>query len=191
MSRLYSSGRASLSTFGSHFGSTAVANPFVAEAEFDPSKPGDQRKLAFANRFGLSAYASNANQLAVALSNPAKQLEQVNSSLNVITDKLSEVYEAYVQSLRKHYVPEEVIFAKADAYIRPQLAAELEILKMNYPFAVGNAAGGSFNPIIGLAEGRGVAPSTARDQFDNWKSMKKAFKARKKHRQAKKARKQK
>lgn len=194
MSRMY--GRASLDAFSldRSFGVENVPNPFdVGEtpAPFDLSKANDAKNLAFANRFGLSAYAANANQLAAALQNPAKQLVDVNVGLGQITGRLSTIYENYVKSLRKHYLPEEVVFAKADAYIRPMLAAEMELLKLQFPYAVGSGSGGAFNPIVGLAEGRGVAGEdfAARGQFENWRSMKKAFKKRKKHRAEKKRRK--
>lgn len=148
-------------------------------------------ELNFANRWGLTRYAQNANNLALALSDPAEQLREVNKHLGTISEKLNVNYSNYVGTLRKLYLPEEEVFARADAYIKPLLVNELELLKMQYPYAVGNAAGGQFNPLEGIAEGRGRAGQNydARRQFSNWRSLKKAFKKSKKHRRAKKARK--
>jgi len=148
----------------------------------------DNEDLKFATRFGLARYAQNSNDLANALRNPAAQLELVNQKLGDITSTLNTQYKNYVKNLRKLYLPEEEIFARADAYIRPLLAAELDILKLNYPYAIGGEAGGQYNPLIGLAQGLGNAGAgyEASGQFQNWRSLKKAFKAKKKARKAEK-----
>lgn len=164
---------------------TQVISPFTQQA-----KSANDDDLKFATRFGIARYAQNSNDLANALRNPADQLKLVNQKLGDITSTLNTSYKNYVASLRTLYLPEEEIFARADAYIRPLLAAEMDILKLNYPYAIGGEAGGQYNPLIGLAQGLGASSGgyEASTQFQNWRSLKKAFKARKKHRKAKKAR---
>jgi len=181
-------GAASLNSFGATYG---FENPYTGEAlkftsPFDPVKEGGYTDdLRFATRFGLSQYARSANDLANALQNPALQLKEVNQKVGEIAGRLNGMYKAYVGQLRQLYLPEEEVFARADAYIRPLMASEIELLRLAYPYAVGNAAGGQYSPLAGLAQGRGLSEQQgyeARKQFDNWRQLKKAFKARKKAR---------
>lgn len=145
-------------------------------------------QLQFANRFGISSYAANANNLAKALASPASQLIDVNARLGNMVERLTDLYQNYTANLRKLYLPEEVIFAKADAYIRPLMSAEMDLLKMEYPFAVGQLGGAEFTPLGGIAEGRGDASAyQARKQFSNWRSLKKAFKKQRKSRKRRKS----
>lgn len=167
-----------------------ISNPFDPRKNVNTSNQEQVAQLQFANRHGISKYAQNANQLALALSNPAVQLVEVNLALGELTAKLTDTYERYVGALRQQYLPEEEIFARADAYIKPLLAAEMDLLKMQYPYAIGGMAGGQYSPIAGIAQGRGKAGENfeAAKQFQNWRSLKKAFKARKAHRKGKKQR---
>lgn len=193
-SSIYSSGQASLDNFSTvpGFGfktwdgqDVAIQDPFTKEPIADNRQ--SKARLAFANRYGLSAYASNAHGLADALASPAQQLKNVNARLGDVVTKLTGLYENYVASLRTLYVPEDMIYAKADAYIRPLMAAEMDLLRMQYPYAVGQLGGGQFTPLAGIAEGRGDASGfQARKEFSNWRSLKKAFKKQRKNRKRRK-----
>jgi hypothetical protein len=193
-SSIYSSGQASLDSFSTvpGFGfqtwedkDVPIKDPF-SKGVIPATRQGRAR-LAFANRYGLSAYASNAEGLADALASPAQQLKNVNARLGDVVTKLTGLYENYVASLRTLYVPEDIIYAKADAYIRPLMAAEMDILRMEYPYAVGQLGGGQFTPLAGIAEGRGDASAyQARKEFSNWRSLKKTFKKQRKDRKRRK-----
>lgn len=190
---LYGGGQRSLDAFSRNagFGLTGVeiVDPFDTEKKIKPAE--DTAKFAelqFANRFGLSAYAGAANNLATALSNPATQLKEVNSRIGDIVGRLTKLYENYVATLRQVYLPEDEIYAKANAYITPLLAAEMDVLRMQYPFAIGGLGGGQFTPLAGIASARGDASGFAgARQFDNWRSLKKAFKKQKKDRKRRKS----
>jgi len=164
---------------------TAYPPIFGGDVDIKANDPASQAAVQFGTRFGINQYAKSTNQLAVALLNPAKQLQEVNTALMGINSDLSKEYITYVEALRGQFLPEEVVLEKADSYIKPIIAARMDILKLQFPYAFG---GGSpeFNPLVGIAEGRGAAEGAfqAHKQFQNYRELKKAFKAQKKARKA-------
>lgn len=159
------------------------------ELEVNPFQLGILPSLAeldFANRSGIGRMAHTTLALADSLENPASQLQKVVQEYKNVNKDLTTLYQGYVKELRQLSLPEEEVAMRADAWIKPTLAIKMEMLKLKYPFAVGGAAGGALNPIESLANGTGnVNHAKANKQFNNWRSLKKAFKAKKHHRRHK------
>lgn len=151
---------------------------------FDANSPeGD-----FGRRYGFARLGQQTNDLAIALRDPAFQLDTLNQEYTQIVKKLTDSYVAIGKDLRKLNLPDEEVIFRTDAYIKPQIATEMELLRLKYPFAVGGEAGGAYNPLASLASGLGNDNTfQAGRQFQNFRALKKAFKARKKHRAGKRA----
>jgi hypothetical protein len=143
----------------------------------------------FSRRYGFARLGQQTNDLATSLRDPAHQLDVVNQEYANIVASLTTRFADIGIKLRELNLSDEEILFRTDAYIKPQIATEMELLRLKYPFAVGGAAGGSFNPLAGLASGLGNENQfQAGHQFQNFRALKKAFKARKKHRASKRAR---
>ena len=94
------------------------------------------------------------------------------------------MYQNLVGAMKAMNLPDEEIVYRADAYIKPQIATSMELLRLRYPYAVGGAAGGILNPIQGIAEGVGPNPVKGVKQYQNVRELKKALKAAKAARNA-------
>ena len=154
-------------------------NPFsldATKADWDlTSAPAE-----FARRFGLSRLGLQTKDLALALTDPATQLKTVLKAYEDMTTGLTLQYQNLVAQLKNLNLPDEEVVYRADAYIKPQIATAMELLRLQYPYAVGGAAGGGLNPIEGLAQGIGSAPpAPGVKQYQNVRDLKKALKAAK------------
>ncbi len=154
-------------------------NPFSLEAtetQWDLTSA----QAEFARRFGLSRLGLQTKDLALALTDPATQLKTVLKAYETMTTGLTGQYQDLVAQLKNLNLPDEEVVYRADAYIKPQIAAAMELLRLQYPYAVGGAAGGGLNPIEGLAHGIGSAEAVPGvKQFQNVRDLKRALKAAK------------
>lgn len=101
----------------------------------------------FARRFGMARlYERNAN-LIKTLSDPKGALEQVNNELYSIATTKNAAYRKYLDQFRELGFGEEEAIARADILIGREIENELSLLQLTYPYAVGGAEAGGWDPV--------------------------------------------
>jgi hypothetical protein len=153
-------------------GETVPDNPFGENAlPTDAGALGYNAMIDFARRFGLARVGQTTNQLAEALKSPAEQLKKVNEGYARITAKLANEYNRHMQTMYKAALPDDEIRMRADAFIRPRIASELDMLRLQLPFAVGGMAQGQLNPLAMMATGMAGAEYKAGGEFKNLSAL--------------------
>lgn len=163
-------------------------NPFdgTGNASSNPTP-----ELDFARRFGFARLATQQRDLKDVIANPAGQMQIVLAAYQTANNALTTQYKNYLAELRELNLPDEEVVFRADAYIRPEIARRMEMLKLKYPYSVGDAGGPGLNPIGAIEAGVGsatLAPGgkgnsgAGVDARRNWRIAKQAFKALKKAR---------
>lgn len=142
-------------------------------------------QLDFARRFGFARIATQQRDLKNVIENPSRQMAVVLDAYKVANDDLTTLYTGYLKDLRELNLPDEEVVFRADAYIRPEIARRMEMLKLKYPYSVGE--GGGVSPLGAIEAGVGGSTFAAGagrgvDERRNWRVAKKAFKALKKAR---------
>lgn len=155
-------------------------NPFTGVDRGAPNAD-----LDFARRFGFARLATQQRDLAAVIQNPGGQMQTVLDEYATTNHALAKRYKKYLKQLRELNLPDEEVVFRADAYIRPEIARNMEMLRLKYPYSVGDVSGG-INPLSAIEAGVGEVTSgpPGVDERRNWRTAKKAFKALKKARKS-------
>lgn len=101
----------------------------------------------FARRFGMARlYERNAN-LIHTLADPKGALEDVNAELYNIAVSKDQTYKKYLDQFRELGFGDEEAIARADILIGREIENELSLLQLRYPYAVGGAEAGGWDPV--------------------------------------------
>lgn len=120
------------------------------------------RNADFARRFGIGRlYQRNANLIDTLVS-PEKALTKVNEALYKLGTTKADRYIQFINEYREQGFPEEEAVARADMLISRELENDLSMMQVKYPYALGGAAAGGWDPVSALLQDSniGKAPRT-------------------------------
>ena len=112
----------------------------------------DDRDAHFARRFGIARLFQRNNNLIDTLASPKTALETVNNALYSIGTTKAERYQQFINDYRVEGFPEEEAVARADMLISRELENDLAMLQVKYPYALGGAAAGGWDPVSALLQ---------------------------------------
>lgn len=116
----------------------------------------------FARRFGIGRlYQRNANLIDTLVA-PEKALTKVNEALYKLGNSKADRYIDFINEYREQGFPEEEAIARADMLISRELENDLAMMQVKYPYALGGAAAGGWDPVSALLQDSniGKAPRT-------------------------------
>jgi len=148
----------------SQIGYTSLFTQFSAERDDSTKKIWDEDKpeTAFGRRFGFARLYERNNNLIETLTSPATALTNVNEALVKKLQDKAQTYQRYLSEYRSLGFPEEECVARADMLIGREVENELSLMQVKYPYALGGAAAGGWDPVTHLLQNSsiGEAPRT-------------------------------
>lgn len=116
----------------------------------------------FNRRFGIARLFQRNTNLITTLTSPKTALETVNDELRRIGNEKAKRYVKFINDYRREGFPEEEAVARADMLISRELENDLSMMQVKYPYALGGAAAGGWDPVSALLQDSdiGKAPRT-------------------------------
>jgi hypothetical protein len=109
--------------------------------------PTRDRTEDFARRFGLSRVRKRNKNLIKTLLQPEQALTDVDNGLGEIAKRNADKFQDYLGEMRNLGFGEEEAQARADAMIGRDIATDLGLLQLKFPYAVGGAEAGGWDPV--------------------------------------------
>lgn len=104
----------------------------------------------FARRFGIARLYQRNENLITTLVNPSAALGGVNAALYKLGTDKADRYKTFLKEYRMQGFPEEEAVARADMLISRELENDLAMMQVKYPYALGGAAAGGWDPVSAL-----------------------------------------
>jgi len=104
----------------------------------------------FARRFGLSRVYERNYNLIKTLDDPKGALQEVNNNIFRIATQKDQNYQGYLDDLRNLGFGEQESIERADIMIGREIENDLFLLGQRYPYAVGGAAAGGWDPVSAI-----------------------------------------
>lgn len=115
--------------------------------------PGEDPAQAFNRRFGVARLFERNRNLLEVLNNPSAALSTVNNELVRKGTNLSVKYNERLKEFRKLGFGEEEAIARADIMTGRELENEVSLMQLQYPYAMGGAAAGGWDPVQAILMG--------------------------------------
>lgn len=138
---------------------TFISNPNSETGEAWASDGGAQQ---FSRRFGIARLYQRNHNLINTLTSPKTALTTVNEELKRLGADKNARYVRFINEYRREGFPEEEAVARADMLISRELENDLSMMQVKYPYALGGAAAGGWDPVSALLQDSdiGKAPRT-------------------------------
>ena len=109
--------------------------------------PTRDRTQDFERRFGLSRVRKRNKNLIKTLLQPEQALSEVDDGLGAIAKTNADRFQDYLNEMRNLGFGEEEAQARADSMIGRNIANDLGLLQLKFPYAVGGAEAGGWDPV--------------------------------------------
>lgn len=106
--------------------------------------------LGFMRRFGIGRVVERNDNLLRTFKDPHGELAKVNNEIQKIGNGKVQRYKDLQNDLRRLGFGEEEVTARADAMIARELENDLALLQLEYPYALGGAEAGGWDPITAI-----------------------------------------
>lgn len=122
----------------------------------------DGGEQQFSRRFGIARLYQRNHNLIQTLTAPSNALDTVNKELRNLGKEKNSRYVKFINDYRREGFPEEEAVARADMLISRELENDLSMMQVKYPYALGGAAAGGWDPVSALLQDSeiGKAPRT-------------------------------
>lgn len=108
---------------------------------------------SFNRRYGIARLYERNNNLLEVLRDPPSALQKVNTELLQQGTNLAGRYEERLREFRKLGFGEEESIARADIMTGRELENEVSLMQLKYPYAMGGAAAGGWDPVQAILMG--------------------------------------
>ncbi len=132
------------------------------------SKPGGKNYAEknmnqdFLRRFGFARIYERNQNLITTATKPTEALNEVNDAIYENGNDKAKRYQHFLTQYRVLGFPDEEAIARADMLIAREIENDLSLMQVKYPYALGGAAAGGWDPITHLLKDSDIreAPNT-------------------------------